>query len=187
MNEDRRVQASSTVVVGVDGSAGAGRALRWAAAEARLRKSGLRVVHAWTFGFAGIPGGGYGYTGDVRGLFTADGISEMRRVAEELLDRAITEIATEARGIRIERQVVEGRAAQVLVGAAAEGDLLVVGSRGHGGFAGLLLGSISQQCAHHAACPVVIVPAARTSAGVSASAGAPVERERERWLRKVPS
>jgi len=59
--------------------------------------------------------------------------------------------------VEIERRVVEGRPAAVLVNESQGADLLVVGSRGHGGFAGLLLGSVSQQCAHHAACPVVIV------------------------------
>ena len=59
----------------------------------------------------------------------------------------------------IERRVVEGAPATVLVDESRQADLLVVGSRGHGGFAGLLLGSVSQQCAHHAACPVVIVHA----------------------------
>jgi nucleotide-binding universal stress UspA family protein len=163
MNQDASPEQPSVVVVGVDGSAGAHHALRWAAAEARLRKVPLRVVHAWTFGFAGIPGGGYGYGGNSAALFPAEGVSDLRRAAEELLDRAITEIATEARGIGIERQVIEGGATEVLVGAATEGDLLVVGSRGHGGLAGLLLGSTSQQCAHHASCPVVIVRAPQPS------------------------
>jgi nucleotide-binding universal stress UspA family protein len=180
MNQDSSPEQSACVVVGVDGSAGARHALRWAAAEARLRKVRLRVVHAWRFGFTGIPADGYGYVGDSPGLFTAEGISDLRRAAEELLDRAITEIATEARGIGIERQVIEGGAAEVLVGAVTEGDLLVVGSRGHGGLAGLLLGSTSQQCAHHASCPVVIVRAPQTSPdGASAPAAATRPRERE--------
>ena len=63
----------------------------------------------------------------------------------------------------VEKAVVEGPAAQTLIGAAKGAELLVVGSRGRGGFAGLLLGSVSQQCAHHASCPVVIVRAPRTS------------------------
>jgi nucleotide-binding universal stress UspA family protein len=59
--------------------------------------------------------------------------------------------------VRIERRVVEGKPAQVLLDQSRDSELLVVGSRGLGDFSGLLLGSVSQQCAQHAACPVVIV------------------------------
>jgi nucleotide-binding universal stress UspA family protein len=69
----------------------------------------------------------------------------------------VREAIPDAGDIRIERRVVEGAAAAVLVEESRGADLLVVGSRGHGGFAQLLLGSVSQQCAHHAECPVVIV------------------------------
>ena len=62
--------------------------------------------------------------------------------------------------VEIELQAIQGAPAGVLVAASRDADLLVVGSRGHGGFVGLLLGSVSQQCAHHAECPVVIVHAA---------------------------
>jgi nucleotide-binding universal stress UspA family protein len=86
-------------------------------------------------------------------------MSEMRRAAEDLLERAIAQLPPEVDGVEIDRQVIEGSAADVLIRAATENDLLVVGSRGHGGFASLLLGSVSQQCAHHAPCPVVIVRA----------------------------
>jgi nucleotide-binding universal stress UspA family protein len=160
MNENRRSEQAMIVVVGVDGSPGAMEALRWAVAEARLRNSRLRIVHAWAFGFTGGPGSGYGYpTGTRGGLFTGAGSEQLRRASEELLDRMMTEIGAEAEGIEIEREVIEGGAAEVLVDSVSEGDLLVVGSRGHGGFAGLLLGSISHQCVHHAPCPVVVVHA----------------------------
>ncbi|MGI8557909.1 MAG: universal stress protein [Solirubrobacteraceae bacterium] len=147
------------VVVGVDGSAGANAALRWAVAEARLRKTQVRAVHAWTVGYTGVVGGGYGYLGGTLDNIPGLTLSDRHAAAETLLKRATTELAADAaaEGVKIERKVVEGGAAEVLVGAVAEGDLLVVGSRGHGGFAGLLLGSVSQQCAHHAPCPVVIV------------------------------
>jgi nucleotide-binding universal stress UspA family protein len=152
-----------SVVVGVDGSAGARAALRWAVAEARLRKTRLRIIHAWTFSYPGAAG--YGYLGGTLDAFPDGGLRKLHRRAEDMIERAIAGLAAEADGVEIEREVVEGRAAEVLVGAATERDLLVVGSRGHGGFAGLLLGSVGQQCAHHARCPVVIVPAPKRTTG----------------------
>jgi nucleotide-binding universal stress UspA family protein len=89
-----------------------------------------------------------------------------------MLERVVAAMAAEAEGVEIEREAVEGVAAQVLVEAAGAGDLLVVGSRGHGGFAGLLLGSVSQQCAHLARCPVVIVHADKPSRSEAESADA---------------
>jgi nucleotide-binding universal stress UspA family protein len=158
MSEKRETTKVGAVVVGVDGSPGAGEALRWALAEARLRKVPLRVVHAWTYGYSGAPMGGYGSLAYM-GSFAWSGpeVGQLGQGAEEILDRAISEVVGEKADVEIERQVIEGGAAAVLVGAAAEGDLLVVGSRGHGGFSGLLLGSVSQQCVHHARCPVVVV------------------------------
>jgi nucleotide-binding universal stress UspA family protein len=176
MNKSGNSETRGTIVGGVDGSAGARHALRWATAEARLRGSRLLVVHAWRFGYTGVPGGGYGYLDGPLEIFPGGGLSDMHRAAEELLEEETAGLDAEAEGIEIERRVVEGGAAEVLVEAAAEGDLLVVGSRGHGGFAGLLLGSVSQQCAHHAHCPVVIVQAPRPAA----RALKPAEAERER-------
>jgi len=167
------------VVVGVDGSAGAKEALRWALGEGRLRKSPVRAVHAWTFGYIGGSVAGYPYWGGSLGSYTSIGIdlSDLHRAAEDLLERALADVGDEAGDVEIERQVVQGAAAEVLVSAAAPGDLLVVGSRGHGGFAGLLLGSVSQQCVHHAACPVVVVhppkPTASDELGSAAEAESP--------------
>jgi nucleotide-binding universal stress UspA family protein len=156
MDHSSTHETSGIVVVGVDGSEGAEAALHWAVAEARLRKCRLLAVHAWTPGYVGVPAGGYGYLG---GPLESPGpsVDDMHRWAEELLESKTAEISAEAKDVEIERRVVEGSAAQALVDAAGEHDLLVVGSRGHGGFAGLLLGSVSQQCAHHARCPVVVV------------------------------
>lgn len=161
------------VVVGVDGSAGAREALRWAVAEARLRRSPLRAVHAWMFGYIGGSVEGYPYWGGSPGSYTSLGVDleDLHRAAEDLLEQALAEV--EAEGVEIERQVVQGPAAEVLVNAAAPGDLLVVGSRGHGGFADLLLGSVSQQCVHHAPCPVVVVhPPKPTATADESVAGA---------------
>ena len=160
MNNSGSSGTSGSVVVGVDGSAGARSGLRWAAAEARLRKTRLRVIHAWRFSYPGAAG--YGYLGET---LPDGGLSKLHRASEDMVEQAIANLATEAEGIAIEREVVEGTAADVLLGAVTENDLLVVGSRGHGGFVGLLLGSVSQQCAHHARCPVVIVHAPRRAVG----------------------
>jgi nucleotide-binding universal stress UspA family protein len=143
------------IVVGVDSSEGGKAALRFALDEARLRQATLRVVHTWHFGGVGMSG--------IEG-FTPVGagdLSDFRRAAEVELDAILHDVAPSPDGVTIERRVVEGAAATVLIDASRDADLLVVGSRGHGGFTGLLLGSVGQQCAHHAACPVVIVHAHR--------------------------
>jgi nucleotide-binding universal stress UspA family protein len=150
-------ERQAVVVVGVDGSAGAGQALRWAVAEARLRGTPLRVVHAWESGYTGMAGGGPAFLGGTVDSVPSASLSDVHSIAEGVLERAIAEIVADAAGLVIERQVVEGPAAEVLIGAVRERDLLVVGSRGHGGVADLLLGSVSQKCAHEAPCPVVIV------------------------------
>jgi nucleotide-binding universal stress UspA family protein len=159
MNDYETSDTRGVVVVGIDGSPGSAAALRWAAAEANLREIGLRVVHAWTFSYP--PGAGYGVLSPSVDYVSGGRMSDMRRAAEGLLERAIAQLPPDTDSVAIDRQVVEGSAAEVLVGAATENDLLVVGSRGRGGFASLLLGSVSQQCAHHAPCPIVIVHAAK--------------------------
>jgi nucleotide-binding universal stress UspA family protein len=172
MSRSGNARTRGTIVVGVDGSAGARHALRWAAEEARLRGSRLLIVHAWRIGYWGVPGGGYGSLGGPFDPFNGVGLSDLHQAAEELLEKVTAGLEGEAEGVEIERRVVEGSAPELLVDAAAEADLLVVGSRGHGGFAGLLLGSVSQQCAHHASCPVVIVPPAGRSESEPAPTGA---------------
>jgi nucleotide-binding universal stress UspA family protein len=147
------------VVVGVDGSEESKEAFRWALEEAHLRQATLRAVHAWTypaiFGPTYIPP-------------EVIDRSVFEREAKQALDAIVAEIAGENPPAYVERVATEGPAAEVLVEAAAEADLLVVGSRGHGGFTGLLLGSVSQQCAHHAACAVVIVRKRREQAEAGA-------------------
>jgi nucleotide-binding universal stress UspA family protein len=150
------------IVVGVDHSDGAKEALRFALQEARLRGATLRVVHAWQFGYIGALG--------IEGSFPAVGgdLEELRRAAAIALDATLVELVADTAGVDVERRVDQGAAAAVLVEESRDADLLVVGSRGHGGFAQLLLGSVSQQCAQHAFCPVVIV---RGTAAAHASGG----------------
>lgn len=140
------------IVVGIDHSEGAKAALRFALEEAKLRQATLRVVHAWQYGYIGATGLEGTYP-DVVGEVT-----ELRDAAEAAVEQTLRDSIPDPQEVEIERHVVEGRAAAVLVDESRGADLLVVGSRGHGGFAGLLLGSVSQHCAHHAACPTVIVP-----------------------------
>ena len=139
------------IVVGVDHSEGAKAALRFALEEATLRQATLRVVHAWQYAYIGATG--------FEGSYPALGgdIKELRDLAERDLDATLQEAIPETGAIEIERRVVEDRPAAALVDESRGADMVVVGSRGHGGFGGLLLGSVSQQVAHHAACPVVIV------------------------------
>jgi nucleotide-binding universal stress UspA family protein len=139
------------IVVGVDGSAGAQAALEWAAAEARLRGDTLRIVHAWH-----LPAATYGSGGFVPpvGITWED---DLEAAARQGLDKTIDAAAEQLAGIEVERRLGEGPAAVVLTEAAQDADLLVVGSRGLGGFKELLLGSVGHQSAQHAPCPVVIV------------------------------
>jgi nucleotide-binding universal stress UspA family protein len=137
---------TSRVVVGVDGSEGSARALRWAADEARLRGARLEIVHAWAVPFMGeVP-------------TTPDLDAELEAGARTTLEEAMA--AVDLQGLEVDGRIERGPAAVVLVELAKGADLLVMGSRGRGGFTGLLLGSVSQQCAHHASCPIVIVPPA---------------------------
>lgn len=141
----------SGIVVGVDGSEGARHALEWAAGEAKGRGVPLTVVLAWQWptGF---------YVGASWAGVTPEVIDDLRSLAEQRLDKTCSEVESALEGLTVTREVIEGAPAPALLKAAEDADLLVVGTRGHGGFAGLLLGSVSQQCAHHSPCPIVIVP-----------------------------
>jgi nucleotide-binding universal stress UspA family protein len=133
------------VVVGVDGSEEAVAALAWAVEEARLRGGEVLAVTAWDFP-AMTAGGMDGITTDA---------AAYTRAAEHVLDVALH--GAESSGVEAHRLVTRGHPSEVLLQAARDADLLVVGSRGHGGFAGLLLGSVSAQVVHHSPCTVVVV------------------------------
>jgi nucleotide-binding universal stress UspA family protein len=145
------------IVVGIDHSSEAKAALRFAFEEARLRGAKLRAVHAIDSfrAYPSLAGGSYSSL--------AVDVGADHRAAEELIESMIKEVEGERDDVEIETRVVEGVPAAVLVEESRGANLLVVGSRGRGGFAGLLLGSVSQQCAHHAECPVVIVRASEAS------------------------
>jgi nucleotide-binding universal stress UspA family protein len=147
-----------TIVVGVDGSPPSLRALRFALAEAALRGANVRAVYAWNVPYAPASSAPF------------IGVTELPELeqsvmthAHGLLDEALRQVDV-PEGVEVEREVARGDAPHALIRSAEDAELLVVGSRGRGGFAGLLLGSVSQRCAHHAPCPVVIVPAVETPA-----------------------
>jgi nucleotide-binding universal stress UspA family protein len=147
--QDVRSARKGTIVVGVDGSAPSVRALRWAAEEAVTRGSSLEVIHVWERPQAYAPLGVGSYPVD-------PGPAEEE--GEKVLYRALAEARTLAPGVPLRSRLEEGAAGTVLIDAARDADLLVVGSRGLGGVRRLFLGSVSQQVAHHARCPVVIIP-----------------------------
>lgn len=134
------------IVVGVDGSASSRRALDWALDEARASGAEIDVVHAWH----------PSYVAAQPYALTLEGIDQMERGARTVLDSALASADTHGLSGPLEPILVEGSASQRLLETAKGADLVVVGSRGFGGFSGLLLGSVSQQLAHHADCPVVI-------------------------------
>jgi nucleotide-binding universal stress UspA family protein len=131
------------IVVGIDGSESSYRALEWAAREAKIRDATLYLVHSWQFSPAAPdPAGGIRHI-DIEG------------VAKKIVDDAIATLDEES---AVETEIANDSAGRALVRASRGADLVVVGARGLGGFRGLLLGSVSQLVAHHAHCPIVIVP-----------------------------
>jgi nucleotide-binding universal stress UspA family protein len=137
------------IVAGVDGSEESGRALRWALDDARVRGAIAAAVHAWHAPFS-------------MSLARARGdLSAFEDAARHLLDRMVEATTADFEDVPVERLLVAGRATDALLGAARDAVLVVVGGRGVGGFRGLLLGSVSQQLAQHAPCPVVVVPPVR--------------------------
>ena len=137
------------VVVGVDDSPGGRAALGFAAAEAARRGAELHVICAWS-----MPGGHLGH-GAVPGPLH-DAVCEE---AQSVLDRLADEVLGKEPAVPCVLAVGQPPPARALIEASREADVVVVGSRGRGGFAGLLLGSVSAQVVHHAHCPVVVVRA----------------------------
>jgi nucleotide-binding universal stress UspA family protein len=143
---------SGRIVVGVDGSPSSKAALAWAVEQAGLTGASVEAVIAWHYPVAvgGIP---------FAPLGAAD-FADYGEFATHVLSDAIAETVDPDGPVKVSSVVSSGNAAQVLLEAAAGAELLVVGSRGHGGFTEALLGSVSQACVHHAHCPVVIIRAA---------------------------
>lgn len=143
------------IIVGIDGSDTAQRALEWAMREAAVRHAPLVVltVHPEAMGAWGLRPISY----------PADQAfqEQAQRAAGEAVEKAVGQLGAESRQVSVTVRAVSGVPAEELINAGRDADLLVVGSRGLGGFARLLMGSVSTQVAHHALCPVVIIPAER--------------------------
>jgi nucleotide-binding universal stress UspA family protein len=135
------------IVVGVDGSVPSKAALSWAVEQGRLTGAVVEAVIAWE-----IPAT-YGYPVPVSDV-------NWEKLARQTVSEAVADVADVVGGagaVKVTDKVVAGNAAQVLLDESAGADLLVVGSRGHGGFVEALLGSTGQHCVHHATCPVVVI------------------------------
>ncbi len=135
------------VVVGVDGSDTSLRALEWAVTEARRRGAALEAVTAWSVPYAASP----------FAPVVVDVRADIERAAYELLADAVAQVDGSELHQPVIQTVAHGPAGQVIVDAAAGAELVVVGSRGLGGFKELLLGSVGQHVAHHAPCPAIII------------------------------
>ena len=139
----------TAVVVGVDGSPGSDLAVAFAAEEARLRDLPLRVVCAWEAPALEYAGAAF--------IPAEDLWNQAEQRAAEVVRTAVA-LASAEPGLAVEGLAVEGHAAKVLAERGRGAALLVVGSRGHSGFAGVVLGSVGDAPAHHPPCPLVIVP-----------------------------
>ena len=133
------------VVVGVDGSAVSVGALRWAAPYAQTIGASLRVISAWEALES--------YVTDEAGI----SVTFFESRAQRRLDNCLLDALGPYPDVHVSSHVVHGNPARVLVAASATSDLLVLGSRGRGELAGMLMGSVSEYCATHAHCPVVII------------------------------
>jgi len=141
---DTQDHPTDAVVVGYDGSEAADGAVEWAAAQAERSGGRLDLVTAWEYPTS---------WGNVIPL--PDGFDPAAD-AQALLDPVVARIEAAHPGLAVHAHVIEGNASEVLVGASRHAALLVVASRGHGTFSGMVLGSVSQHCVTHAACPVVV-------------------------------
>lgn len=145
-----RPEATGPVLLGVDGSEVGERAAGFAFAEAALRGTGLVALHAWTNWVASAAGAGV-----VVPVVYDD--ATFRHEEERVLDEALAPWREKYPDVSVQPRLVEEYSRPALIDASAEAGLLVVGARGRGGFAGLLLGSVSQALLHHAHCPVAVV------------------------------
>ncbi|MCU1613163.1 MAG: UspA domain protein [Frankiales bacterium] len=156
MTATETTEQHSRIVVGLDGSPASLCALEWAVGQASLTGAAVEAVTAWQYPAA-------------YGGYPVDAGTDWRANAHDIQDTAVKEaLGDDATGLV--RLVAEGHPVRVLLDAAAGADLLVVGSRGRGGFTGMLLGSVSEHVVAHAPCAVVVI---RTPATDGASSDLP--------------
>jgi len=151
MTEEAAHEHEHRIVVGVDGSVPSKEALTWAVRQAELTGAVIEAVIAWDFPSY------YGYAAPAIDV-------DWEGIATKVATDAVAEVTAACPGAPVIRpKVVQGNAAEVLLKASTGADLLVVGSRGHGGFVEALLGSVGQHAVHHATCPVVVIRDSVTS------------------------
>jgi nucleotide-binding universal stress UspA family protein len=136
----------------MDGSDPSKAALAWAIRQGRLTGATVEAVIAWELPV------NYGTPAPLMPPRT-----DFEEAAREVITLAVADASSPDEQVTIKGKVVEGNAPRILLDASAGADLLVVGSRGHGGFVEALLGSVSQHCVHHASCPVVVIRDSVTS------------------------
>ena len=132
------------IVVGIDGSPASIDALEWAGRQAHLTHATLEAIMTWNWPTNA------GWT-----MYLPEGYDPSEGMPE-ILSKAADDLRTKFPGIEVTPRVVQGHPAQILVEASKGADLLVVGSRGHGEFVGMLIGSVSEHCATNAHCPVLV-------------------------------
>jgi len=148
MTELQSEQQHDVVVVGIDGSDPSKNALRWAYFVAQTTGAHVEAVIAWhpfvAMGWQGMGG-------------SAVGNFDPQTTARDVLEATVADVFGDDRPADLKLTVADGPAGNVLLTASKGARMLVVGSRGHGGFAGLLLGSVSAVCSEHATCPVLVI------------------------------
>lgn len=142
--------AHHSIVVGIDGSEPSKAALRWAVDEARQRGATVTALHVWQFPVIAF----HSYGGTAVPMVTTE---DLEKIAQQTVEGVVAEVVGDDLTVPVVTSIRNGHAASQLAEAGDDADLLVVGSEGHGGFSGMLLGSVSLQVVHHARCPVVVV------------------------------
>lgn len=148
-NRSDEERGSAPIVVGIDGSEASRSALQWAVREAESKGYSVLVISTYAIPAIAMAEPGFSYE--------PANVQELADYCRQVVATEVSAASKEHPAVKIEAKVIEGPAAQTLIDASERASMLVVGSRGHGGFVGLLLGSVSQQCVTHAHCPVMVM------------------------------